>query len=50
MCQAMFLVLCMLHGDSVSTWSSHSGEEADNISCPEEESGRIEGIKCWGRS
>lgn len=33
-------------GDSLPTWSSHTGEEADHeIWCPEEESGRIEGIK-----
>lgn len=28
MCQAVFLVLWLLHGDSLPTWSSHSDEEA----------------------
>lgn len=41
----------MPHGDSLPTYSSHTGGEADNETmCSEVESGRIGGIECWERS
>lgn len=44
----MLLVLQMLYGDFLHTHSSHTSVEADNEPlCSEEESGRIEGSKCW---